>query len=175
MTLNEFGELFQTFKTTAFRLESLDAYSVPEEREEFDRFRNGEPLSISQNREWTTFVDSCVRAGKTIQRVHLLPNQLTPYLRFEIDWGYVYSSAAGEDIRLGTRESIDLPEANQDFWLFDDQFLVLMRYDNIGAFLGIEQLTAPEDIVRFRRTRDYLLKKSEPLRAYLARQRSSAE
>ncbi|MFJ1545879.1 DUF6879 family protein [Streptomyces sp. NPDC088246] len=39
-----FGQLFETFERTAFRLETLAVYDVEEEAEEMARFLAGEPM-----------------------------------------------------------------------------------------------------------------------------------
>src|SRR4051794_34587810 len=92
----KFGHQFESFKRSAFRLESLDHYSVPEEAVDYHRFLRGEELPTSTEDEWAQFVKKSVAQGKFIQRVHVVPAQLTPYLRYEIEWGYLYSSVAGE-------------------------------------------------------------------------------
>ena len=43
-----------------------------------------------------------------MQRVHVVAEPLTEYLRFDIDWSYPLNAATGEDIRL-TRAITALP------------------------------------------------------------------
>jgi hypothetical protein len=53
-----------------------------------------------------------------------------------------------------------------DFWLFDDQHVVVLRYDPEGRFLGTEQ---PKDVLTYRRLRDLALSRSMEMSAYTAR------
>ena len=121
MEAPEFGKLFETFRASAFRLETVPEHRVAEEAKAFAAFLEGRPLPPAREREWLGFVASSRAAGKTVERVHLVGGELTPYLRFE--WGYAYSAEAGEEIFLlehpdPQRLFGDLPV--HDSWLFDD-------------------------------------------------------
>ena len=136
ITGEAFGHLFNSFEESAFRLETLDAYSIPQETPEFDRYLRGEQLPTDPNSEWVKLVADRVRLGKIMQRVRVISTPLTPYLRYEIDWGYLYSSIVGEDIRLIERSRLkpDM-QAPNDYWLFDRRILIAMQYDSVGHFL----------------------------------------
>src|SRR6266498_3070001 len=73
----EFGRLFETFEHTAFRLETLDRYTVPEEDEALRRFLAGEPPDPDLFVSWFTLVRAATAAGKAVQRVHLISEPLT--------------------------------------------------------------------------------------------------
>ncbi|MGH3937593.1 MAG: DUF6879 family protein [Pseudonocardiaceae bacterium] len=45
-------------------------------------------------------IDANARAGKAVQRVQVVLEPLTDYLRFELTWGYEPNVAAGEDVRI---------------------------------------------------------------------------
>ncbi|MEV7589093.1 DUF6879 family protein [Streptomyces sp. NPDC089922] len=63
----EFGQLFETFEQTAFRLETLSVYDVGEEREEFARFLSGGDMGPDwDDNPWVRSTDK----GKQISRVH---------------------------------------------------------------------------------------------------------
>jgi len=169
MDLENFAQLFETFKECAFRLELLDQYSVPEEEQEFQLFLNGHPVLPTMNREWAEMVERATKAGKIFQRVHVIPERLTPYLRFEIEWGYAYSAIVGEDIRLLQRRQAKLPENIRDYWLFDRSTLVSMQYGVKGEFLGVEQITDSDRIQNAIALSRRLLEQAEPLSVYFAR------
>jgi len=165
----------RSFEREAFRLEVLPAYNVPEERDNLARYLAGDPLRPDPRRPWIDFIESSVRSGKRIDRVHILPGRLTPYLRFEIEWGYLYSAQAGEEIFLlpqsdATPELLD--RATLDFWLFDDTIGFMMEYDEMGRFLGSAPVTSSARISELTALKLELLKYATPLREWLARERS---
>lgn len=174
LTGEEFGGLFESFRESAFRLETLDAYMVSEEADEYRRFLAGDEFPKSADNEWVQFVKKCVGEGKTIQRVHTISLPLTPYLRYEINWGYLYTSVAGEDIYLVDRTELSAELSGlTDFWLFDRRTLVMVRYDSAGRFLHGEREDSPDEIKRHANACVQMIGQAHPLRAFLARQRST--
>lgn len=169
MDVEEFGKLFDSFERGAFRLETRSFYAVDEEREHFNRYLNGEARPDDFNAEWIELVREATAQGKSIERVHVVPGELTPYLRFEIEWGYLHSARVGERILLLDERNANLiSEPHQDFWLFDDETVVLMDYDEHGAFLGVRGADSTE-VPRFLEARRVALQRAEPLPVYLAR------
>jgi hypothetical protein len=67
-----------------------------------------------------------------------LHDPLHPYERYECEWGYVLTSAAGEDIRVLHPREHQIPAdlIDHDYWLLDDQHAVRMHYSDSGEFLG---------------------------------------
>lgn len=55
-----------------------------------------------------------------------------------------------------------------DFYLLDDETVVLMAYDDVGHWLGGEVISNPADVLRYRRLRDLATEHSQPLIEYLA-------
>src|SRR5215218_6331364 len=97
------------------------------------------------------------------------------YLRFEIT-GYRLNVEAGEDVRILPRQAtagLDLPD--HDFWLFDGQQVVCMRYDGDGAFLGAEQIDDPGAAARYGAWRDVALGAAVPYGRYVAEHREDLE
>ncbi len=81
----DFNQLFSTFERTARRLETRDRYDVPAERSYIGRFLAGmqeDPEHVASRRSW---LDGTVRAsvanGRLWQRVRIVPEPLTEYLR----------------------------------------------------------------------------------------------
>jgi hypothetical protein len=147
--MNDLERLFATFKRSAFRLETLDEYHVDaEEERDFQRFVHGVPLPQTANAEWADEVKELTSSGKQIIRVRLLPEQVNPYLRFELEWGYPYSAAAGEDIRfLPRKKATQLVGDNKtlvDFWLFDDAEAVILNYNPDATSVDVELVSAGE-------------------------------
>jgi hypothetical protein len=147
------------FKRSAFRLETLPEYSVPQEAEMLAAFKRGEPVNLPDDHPWLVRVRQHVLSGKVLRRVRVVSYPLTDYLRMEMAW-YPKSVAAGEDIRITERR------LTGDFWLFDDEAAIVMHYDQAGRFIGVE---TSNDLAHWRRQRDLALADCMELSAYTAR------
>ncbi|MGC5401549.1 DUF6879 family protein [Streptomyces sp. DT20] len=159
----KFGRLFETFRWTAFRLETLSVYSVEEEHEEFERFLLGGDMGP----DWTDnpWVRSMTNKGKQLSRVHVLSSPLTDYLRYELA-AYPGNITAGETIGIidrAERNVAGLPD--HDFWLFDDQDVYRMHYTPEGAFIGAEPLPGHK-LAQYRNYRDTALADAVPFADY---------
>jgi hypothetical protein len=165
MTTPDLGRLFQSFRSTAFRLECLPAYAVTEddEAQAFHLWLEGEQPP-QKEREWPKLCASAVAARKSMQRVRLVTQPLSEYLRFEMEWGYPPNVAAGEDIRILDHEPEGLLKV--DFWLFDDASAVVLEYDDQGHFL---RPVVAETVEPYRQAKELALASSEPFARYLER------
>jgi hypothetical protein len=169
VTPEELGRLFESFRSSAFRLECLPSYDVTEdnEREAFRRFRNNNdaPTWWRGSRDWCATVHKAVARGATVKRVRMVEGPLNDYQRFEFAWSYPYNEQAGEQISvIEDSPFVRGPVSYEDdFWLFDDATVVLLRYNSRGKFLGVR---SADDIGRYRRIRDTLLDHALPLREY---------
>lgn len=167
----EFGALFRTFARSMFRLETLQVYRGQRDLDLLDQFLAGKPRPPDPAKaEWTEMITSNVRAGKAVQRVHVVFEPLTDYLRFELTWGYEPNAAAGEDIRIipvgkDSPWPADVPQ--HDFWLFDSARLYDMHYDSEGVWLGAEHVADPGKIVNACRWRDAALCLGMPWATYV--------
>ena len=168
---------FDEWNHSSFRLEALDQYSVEFEREEFEAFLRGDPLPPPNPPEFDAWLEQLRREraeGRLRSRVHAIAGPLTPYLHYEIDWAYKGNAAAGEDIRIVHAPSWETsPFGTQppDFYLLDDERVILLAYDESGHWLGGEIITDPAELPRYRRLRDLALSTSRPLAEYLAAMR----
>lgn len=163
-----FTELLKGLRSSAFRLEALPQYLVDAEAEAFAAYQRGELILPSRSPDqewWESLVRSHTAAGKAFQRVHVLPEAITPYLRFEIEWGYAHSQAAGERIYFlpaSAPESVRRA-ATEDFWLFDNHTLVYLIYDGEGRFLRLEQEGDDTCLAQALHLKDDLLAHAVPL------------
>jgi hypothetical protein len=166
-----FSQLFTGFERSARRLEARDRYDIGREQEEFRRFLAGEPDDPDEplkRASWLGNVRAAVAAGKHLQRVRVVPERLTNYLRFELR-GTRYNAEVGEDIRYLGRDqanALDLPA--HDFWVFDRSRLVLMYFTADDRHLGSELITDPEMAARHERWLDLALDHATPYEQYLA-------
>lgn len=176
-TADDFSARFDNFRQSLFRLETLDFYAVNGDM--LDRYLAGEPLPpAGKSADWLDFVRTATAAGKTIQRVHVVSRKLTPYLRYEIEWGYLYNAVAGEDIRIIVTDdpaSVLGKPPLTDYWLIDDNAVGKMDYDTKGAFVGITLITDPAEVASYKQARDNLIRRAIPLREFLQRERNGRE
>ncbi len=164
----ELGAMFRSFQRYAFRLETLDRYTVPEETETFAAFLRGEPLPADlYQRPWLKMVTDHTTAGRRMQRVHLVTPPLSDYLRYEFTVQQETNIGAGEDIRI-TQRTTTLAACTQDFWLFDDTAVFTMRYGGDGMFLGVDHADDPQVVTECCRQRDLALAAAIPLPDYVA-------
>ena len=117
-------------------------------------------------------ITDAVAAGKVFQRVHVVTEPLTDYLRYELGWSYPPNVEAGEDIRILSRAEsgplASLPRctttgcstpATCGSW----NTPMTARSD------AIEQITIPRTIVRHAYWRDAALHHAIPYRDYMRR------
>lgn len=165
-----FGALFRDISSSWFRLETLQAYEVDYEGDEFDEFLRTGRIPDRADDSWQQMITRHVQAGRSLSRVHVIEEPLTDYLRYELA-AYEINASAGEDIRLIPARRGQWPDGvpRVDFWLFDDARGWAMEYDEEGHFLVCEPVTDPEQIDQYRAWRDTALEQSITLGAYLAR------
>ncbi len=161
----ELGELLQTCRRSAFRLETRQRYTSPDEAEWLAAYRRDGSLPDLTDNPWIKLVARKAGAGAHMCRVHLVRPPLSTYLRFEFAL-QVTSLAAGEDVRaVDLSEHPDLSDLTTDFWLFDEQTVIVMDYDADGCIRGRSLARDPTPYVRHR---DRALHVSIPLNRYLA-------
>ncbi|MCF2529817.1 DUF6879 family protein [Yinghuangia soli] len=170
LTGDDFARLFAEFEREAFRLETLSAYDVEDEQEEFAAFLAGEPMPP----EWSDnpWVRAMTDRGKAVARVHVLRSPWTDYLRYELS-AYPGNVKAGESIGI-----IDLADhvvpglPDHDFWLFDNASVYRMHYTEAGRFVGAEPLPV-DRVAEYRGYRDVAQAHAEPFAVYWERHRQT--
>jgi hypothetical protein len=170
--VRDFGGLF---RHRAFRLEFLDWYDAPNEREPYARFLAGEPADWAWREPWQELVRDARESGRVMQRVHVVSEPVSDYVRFELLRVYPANVEAGEDVRILGRSEADVggvPEwselADWDFWLFDDDLVVMLVYDDdSGQITEVESYNSPALLAPFLRARDRAVEISAPLAQYV--------
>jgi hypothetical protein len=150
VTGEDFTRLFTTFEHTAYRLEVRDRYNMPDEQEGFQLFLQGlpDPNEEQDMRWWVDLMRAATSAGKRVERVRVVTEPHSDYIRFEIA-GTRFNLAAGEDIRYLPRSRarlLDLP--NHDYWMFDSRTVALLHFDADDHLLGAELVTDPTVVVQ---------------------------
>ena len=165
MTPESLARMFESFAVSAFRLETLPDYQVPQDVQWLRRFRAGEERPPERDsRPWLATVRSAKERGARMQRVRMVESPLTEYQRFQFSWGYPENEGAGEEIYILDSEPDGLLRV--DFWLFDDAQAVVLEYDEQGRFL---RPVAVSNVAPYLQARDMALKSAAPFREYRLR------
>lgn len=167
MQMDQLIRMLRNVERSVFRLETLSRYTAPGEVELLRAFREGRPMPLRSidTDPWLRMVADSVQKGRRWSRVHVLERPLSDYLQFEI-LGYQGNVAAGEDVRIADRTAHPgvLDHLRQDFWVLDDDIVVVVRYDEIGRRIDMEATT---DVDPFLEARSLALTRSVPLLDYL--------
>jgi hypothetical protein len=167
--LRSFAEAHTT--RSAFRLECLDLYEVDSDQDNVRQYLAGNSgPSWADGDDWMDYLIAEKQQGIRRYRVHVLASPIGPYLRYECEWGYVYTTGAGEEVYILDTSETPAPGGlpDEDFWLYDDRQVVVMDYDSQGRFLDARVLpesTAP----RYRRYRDLAMGAAAPFADWWAR------
>lgn len=168
----EFEAKFRRFHYSVFRLETLQVYRGSGEDEWIAAFEAGHPAPPPDPEQdaWEEMIRANRRAGRVMQRVHVVAEPVSDYMAFELTWAYAPNVTAGEDIRVipvrDGRWPEDVPRG--DFWLFDSTELFDARYTDDGTWLGVAPVTDPARIVQACRARAAALHQAQPWRDYMA-------
>ncbi len=161
--------LFEGVQSSWFRLETLQTYDVDYEDEEFRSFQESGRFDRTDD-SWQRMIREHTASGRRLQRVHVVEEPLSDYLRYEFA-AYELNRQAGEDIRIIQTAPGAWPEGlprGEDFWLFDDLDAWTMQYDTVGRFVAAERVTDPGALEQYRRWRDLALATSTPMTDHAA-------
>lgn len=156
----EFAELLRTIKRSAWRLETLGTYAVDSERADYERFLAGKP-GPPPWQGWLDQVASQTAQGMTVARVRILAEPPTDYQRWML-WAQPWYSQAREEMRYMPRSrasALGLP-LEVDWWLLDEERVVLMYFTDAGEIIGKVLVTEPGIVARYREWRDLAVRNS---------------
>jgi uncharacterized protein DUF6879 len=160
------------FRHRVFRLETLDSYDAPNEREPYARFLAGQPADLAWREPWQRLVREVQASGRIMQRVHVVSEPVSDYIRFELLRVYPANVEAGEEVRILSRvmaERLSLDLAfDGDFWEFDDSLAARLVYDEAGAVSRVELEHGAGQLAGCSHIRDLALFYSVPLAKYVA-------
>jgi len=164
-------EVFQAavrLSSRAWHVELRDTYTVESEDEPFERFLSGTVDDYSWLSEWRDFVAEVTGAGVQVQRARVVTVPHSPYTR----WGLTVAAmlaAAGEEIRYLDRDhtvGISLPD--EDFWVLDDDRLILSVFSADGRQGGFSSTADPQLLERCLAVRDQVWACAVPYPDYVA-------
>jgi hypothetical protein len=161
--------LLESFDESMYRLETLQVYDVAYERPRYEAFLAGKPADLAPG-PWQVLIHGHLDAGRAVQRVHVVSEPLTDYLRYEIATSYRRSVVAGECIAIIPTMPGRWPSGipTKDYWLIDDHDLWTMVYDDQGRFVAAEQIAEPAELQDAVDGKYRALATALPLDAYLA-------
>jgi hypothetical protein len=173
LDLPQLGAIVNGFSRNLFRLETLPVYLSASDGGDVARYLAGQPEpDPARKGPWLERLRAEYAEGRQRQRVHVLHSPLGGYLRYELEWGYLPNSAAGEDIRILDTAERPLPrglaDIDHDFWLVDGQTAVRMIYDSDGRFIGAD-VADPAEVPRYAAAHEAALSAAEAFGSYWAR------
>ncbi len=168
------AELLETFRESAFRLETLQYYELAEDEPRRHAFREGRPLPPRPGKTGSMrLVRNAVASGRRVHRVHVVELPLSEYVRYELAV-YPENLACGEEVHIAVRsDHPDLAGLSTDFWLFDAESgspsVVWFRYAPDGRLVSRDYSIASDDISLAREQLAIALAHSVPLGEFIAR------
>ena len=143
---------FNSFKKSAFRVETLQSYNVNEEKEAYKYFQQHKQLLDGFWKDWHDIIKQAKLRWAIMQRVHLIHFPITPYISFEMEF-YKKSMMYWEEIFYLPFEDCSV-EVDSDFWIFDDITVLKTFYGEDGSFLKFEEI---KNIGQYLQIKNYLL------------------
>jgi hypothetical protein len=169
----ELEDLLRSCSRSVFRLETLEDYSEGLEDEDYRSWSHGNaPPPIDGHWWYDGIVRAATSGRRRWDRVHMLrqPLDLGDYLRYSFEYDYTRSEEAGQCCHvLEVPEGRSLPLPSEDFWLFDDEFGVVLDLDAQGRWKRADLVTYPPAVNELRRRRDIALALAVPFRAWSSR------
>lgn len=148
----ELDALFKSVRRSSWRWECQGHYAVDEP--ELAAWKTGQPFDeTDDDRAWIAYIRQLTAAGIPFERVRLLTEPLNDYVRWILTTTD-RNIEAGEDIRwLRQSDAASLGMPDYDFYLFDDERVVIMRFDERKVMTGLELDETPEVVARHREHR----------------------
>lgn len=153
-------EYFNSFKKNAFRVEILQSYNVDEEQKAYRYFLLNKKLPEWFWEDWCDIIKQAKTRWAKMQRVHLINFPINPYISFELEV-YKKNITAWEEIYYIPLEKLET-EIKSDFWIFDDNAVLEMYYDNNGKFLDFKKIE--NDKNTYIQTKNYLLENKRKIK-----------
>lgn len=149
----DFQQVFQTIARRSWRWECQGHYAS-DEQELNDWLTGRTHEDDGSDRAWYDYIRGLRQRGIPFERVRMLTEPLTDYLRWMLTNTHL-NVEAGEDIRwLSQTKARDFGMPNYDFYLFDDNRVLILNFDEQKVLTGEELIDDPDTVERHRRWRD---------------------
>ncbi|WP_406482948.1 DUF6879 family protein [Streptomyces sp. NBC_01615] len=166
--LDAFGQLFERFEHTAWRLETRRRYASDEATDTWAQFVRGETPTWDLTTPWSVTIREKTAGGARVGRVRIVDDPATQGQRYLLAYAEK-NTALGEDIRNLSRAEADrLSLPAEDFWIFDSRLVALLRFDADDNFTDVELITEPAEVVRYAMVRDAAMHHAVPYEEFAA-------
>lgn len=154
--MNNFDKNWRSAKKSIFRLEGRPEYQVPGRQVHLENWKQGK-LDLSCDkiwRGWLAALKTVQAKGITPQRVRVAPKMMPENIKFEVALWQEYSAKKGEklySLDIDRYQSIIAASGfdPKDFWLFDDEKLLMFNYGKAGQFAGEILITSGSMVKRY--------------------------
>lgn len=167
-----FNALFDTFRASVVRLETLPAYAAGgAEAVRLEAFRLGtaRPLRSVRTDPWLARIAvSTVTGGKTWRRVRVFDDPPTDYQRYQVE-SYREAQAVGDEVVIASRAAVGT--MGLDVWVFDAGLssarAVVMHYHPDGAIDRRELVTDAAAVAALAAAAERVARHAVPLNVWL--------
>ncbi|MGH3776343.1 MAG: DUF6879 family protein [Pseudonocardiaceae bacterium] len=167
MNRDELTAEFDRMEREAFRLQQHQSYAgVP--GPEWEAWQAGKPLPVitPDNHPWLKRVAGYTAAGRRVYDVHVVEWPLAEYTRYALALMPMALSAGSEYFLVDRDVHPDLATLTQDFWMFDEQRIAVMHYDEQERF--VEATDPTEPIETYIARRDLAMKYAAPFEQWMS-------
>jgi hypothetical protein len=127
MALGEMGAHLRDLHTThRLRIENRRAYAAASDGGDFARYLDGAPEPL-EGAAWRDRLRADTAAGKAWAKVHVIVGDLSDYERYEFEWGFTRTTAAGEQVRIYEAQPGEL-DGLDDYTVVNHQHVVAGIY-----------------------------------------------
>lgn len=170
MNRDELIAAFDDMQREAFRLQQHQSYAGVK-GPEWEAWQAGQPLPVitPQNHPWLKKVAGYTAAGRRVYDVHIVEWPLAEYTRYALALIPMEMSDGSEYFLVGRDAHPDLATLTEDFWMFDEQRVAVMRYDEQERF--VEAADPTEPIETYIARRDLAMKYAVPFEQWMAEHR----
>lgn len=151
---DQWRALFTESRHSALHLEMRDVYAVEDEEQRVARFQATGRRDLAAEAQalerswWLDLMRTSTARGVNLRRARIISEPVTTYIRYEYA-GTPLNIMAGEEVRWLPRTKaarVALPGA--DFWLFDQERVLLNHFTGNGGWLGNELVTDEPKLAR---------------------------
>lgn len=170
MNLDELKAEFDRMEREAFRLQQHQSYAGVK-NPEWEAWQAGRPLPMitPENHPWLKKVAGYTAAGRRVYDVHIVEWPLVEYTRYALALMSMEMSSGSEFFLVDRDNHSDLATLTEDFWMFDEQRVAVMRYDEQERFVEAAEPTGP--IEDYLARRDLAMKYAVPFTQWMAEHR----
>ena len=161
---------FDRMEREAFRLQQLQSYAGVK-GPEWEAWQAGKPLPAitPESHPFLQKVAGYTAAGRRVYDVHIIEWPLAEYTRYALAVIPMSAWDGSESFMVDRETHADLATLTEDFWMFDEKRVALMRYDNQERF--VEAAEPTESVDTYIARRHLAMKYAVPFEQWMAEHR----